>query len=101
MKTPASKISRIIIELIKKYVPFGEPRDINDGRCGDFARDVVAQVPGAKVVWDCEITTEFERVPNSCHCVVEYRGRYYDSENPEGVDKLQDLQFYLRLADTI
>ena len=32
------------------------------------------------------------------HCFVEYQGRFYDSEAPEGVDDYRDLPFFKRVA---
>ena len=68
----------------------GDPSSINKGRCDEWANRVAAAVPGATAVWlDSIIDADdfpIDAQPRVGHCVVEYAGRWYDSEHPLGVD---------------
>lgn len=67
---------------------FPEPAtwDINCGFCDNWAEAVEKRVPGAVADW-----YEFN---GNDHCLVEYQGRYYDAECPEGVDSPELLPIY-------
>mgnify|MGYP001613421303 FL=1 len=57
-------------------------REINQGWCGDFATFVVDHLPGARFNWRTD------------HGFVEWNGRYYDAECPDGVDEVDDLPIF-------
>ncbi len=78
-------ISQVIRQVVKE---FGEhPYDINDGRCDEFADAVIARVPGA---------TFRDLGLGWGHCVIEFDGRSYDAEEPEGVLHWQQLPLCVR-----
>jgi len=92
-------ITGAILFLIEQYR--ASPKNINAGRCDDFASDIAELVPEAN--YTC--TDQFEEFYEdegklSSHCWVEFRDRYYDAETPEGVDDWHDLPFFLRDAES-
>lgn len=84
-------ISRVITRLVEEYDE--HPVDINSGNCEAFADDVALAVPGARAVWDWEADPDQEEYV-WCHCFIEYEGRYYDAECPEGVKDWRQLPFF-------
>jgi hypothetical protein len=60
---------------------------INCGHCEDFADAIVKLVPGAVAGWGVEFChfgeADFYRF--GYHCIIRYRGRFYDSQHPDGV----------------
>ena len=80
------------------------PSLINCGNCDDFANEVAEQFTEAEAYWGIDIVEEF---PNNLkddadgHCFIEYKGKYYDAEAPEGVNHVTQLPFYLQLAKWI
>lgn len=87
-------ITKIIEELCDEYMTrfsFTEPQYINTGFCFDFAYDVVDRL---------EAFGEVARVRSTPgHGFVEYQGRYYDSECPEGVVDHEQLPIFKRLYE--
>lgn len=84
-----NKITKTILDLQSE---FGDPYEINNGRCSEFAHAVVKQVPEAKVYAEPE-----EECPSQIgHEWVEYRGKFYDAECPYGVDDWQNLPIFRR-----
>jgi hypothetical protein len=70
-------ITKVIDEWIKKS---GEtPERINHGHCQQTALFVKNHIPEAKIV----------TYPG--HTFIEYKGKYYDAERPEGVSNFRDL----------
>lgn len=62
--------------------------DINCGSCEEWARLAVKRV-GGKAYWlDQIMNVDPEEVS---HCVLVLGGRFYDAQNPEGVDSIHDL----------
>jgi hypothetical protein len=57
--------------------------DVNNGHCGEWARAAAELVPGSSAVWVSED-----------HCVLVYRGRFYDADCPDGVDDLMMLPMF-------
>ena len=77
-------------------------RNINNGLCEDFALDVIQVMRDAWgfsrifEVWGEdkmmeETGDEWTSVEITSHCFIEFRGRYYDSETPGGVDDWKKL----------
>lgn len=64
------------------------PTLINYGSCNDFADDIVACVPAAIIRWDDPETPR--------HSFVEWHGKLYDAESPDGVGHYEDLPFFNR-----
>ena len=69
--------------------------DINEGGCVDFAQSVAERVPGAKVVYLEDVVEEESDLNHlPYHVWVEYKGKFYDAETPEGVTEWQDLSTF-------
>jgi hypothetical protein len=62
------------------------PYDINFKICENFANKIERRVKGARAKWDDE----------GDHCYIIYDNRYYDAEEPYGVDDPAHLPYYLR-----
>lgn len=93
-------ITEVIHELIKVYSQTWcvNAYSINCGLCEDFAWSVCEVIDGAEAYWGNELCTEeeteYEFELYGCHCFVEYEGRYYDSESPDGEDNFRDLRCF-------
>jgi len=92
---PISEVIRAVCNVYQMI--YGQtPYDINCGNCEEFAHDVIGILNGGK---PCEETEELSAWWNDeldpqdepCHKFIRYRGRYYDSQSPEGVDDWRDL----------
>jgi hypothetical protein len=59
---------------------------INCGNCHEFAEDVLRLAKIGKI----------KLVENGCHSVIKYKGKYYDSEIPNGVDSIEDIPYVRR-----
>lgn len=68
------------------------PHQMNNGWCWAFAKRLAKELPGSEVI----STTHYEGVFPG-HSVVLYRGKYYDAENPEGVENMIDLDYNKRM----
>lgn len=78
--------------------------DINNGLCEEFAERLRSQLPGAEIVDMLDLYLNDARLPQfrksrvyseePAHTIVWYRGRYYDSQNPEGVDDWAQLDTF-------
>ena len=81
-----------ITEVIKQGIQEfgGDPVVINGGQCEDFAWYVHNKIPEALML-DSGFDDNFYG-----HCFVEYEGKYYDVENPEGVEDWHDLNYFKR-----
>lgn len=97
-------ITNLILDLRKAYCraySFKDPAEINTGWCEHFAL-LVAYLIGdeAQVWWDTELDKEFSYDDfwggGGHHAFVYYRGRYYDSECPEGIDDWRNLPIYVQ-----
>jgi hypothetical protein len=96
MNTKKPTIQDILIEVRNEWLdemPQGSTAmDINDGYCNFFGYGVEMRFPRAKGFW----------IPNEegniglFHYVIRYRGKYFDAECIEGVDKIDDLPIVLR-----
>lgn len=64
------------------------PWDINDGLCDWWAGVVCEAVPDAEALWLDDIVGV-----GGAHCAVRWRGRWYDAEATEGVDRPELLPF--------
>lgn len=94
-------ISNVIRELIPDFT-YDTPDDqtaywINCGMCGDFADAVCDRVLGAEPIWDDQLAED----GFGGHCVIEYCGRYYDSECPDGVDDWLAIPYFVRYANQL
>lgn len=64
------------------------PRQINDGRCNDWAWFVWNRMPGTLIGG--------HRIDAEGHAYIFYRGRYYDAETPKGVKQWWQLPWFRR-----
>lgn len=72
------------------------PKYINNGWCYGFAhRLATALGPEAKVI---STTNQEDTFPG--HSVVEYRGKFYDAETPNGVSLTKNLDYSKRIKQT-
>jgi hypothetical protein len=71
-----------IADLVRQCVrEFGmTPKEINDGRCDEFADLLVSKFKGFTRQWSSD-SDDFN------HDWVSYRGLHYDAETPEGVSR--------------
>ena len=78
------------------------PFDINNGHCEEFAEIIVQEINGARIEWGEESESLFgpEYSPD-LHCYVVLSDKYYDAEEPYGVDSPNKLPLYHRQADQI
>ena len=80
---PSKSISDAIRLVVKQ--DGRHPFDINQGTCYNFAAKVVALASGEV------IENEFYN-----HAFILHEGKYYDAEEPEGVEEWEQLPFIQR-----
>jgi hypothetical protein len=91
-------ITAAIETLVEWYrVEYGiDAYHINCGACEDFANAIVNSVPGAVAGWGDEFCAlgeeDFDRF--GYHCVIRYRGRFYDSQHPNGVSDFRKISAF-------
>lgn len=81
-------------------------RDINNGRCDDFANDLLALFPDGDTYWGEDYPELFRPhfTPKQMeeqfwgHCFFGIEGMYFDSECPNGVNNPALLPFFQRQA---
>jgi len=113
----SNPITRAILDLIKEYDK--SPFDLNDGYCDNFAMDLEEMGLGKSVdgtqlpksVWSKKILAiwnEWESTdedffrPTTIHTfLLGNDGKYYDAENPDGVDRPEDLKIFRRYYNAI
>lgn len=85
-------ITQAIRQLVAEYERDGiSAYEINNGRCNEFADEIVKMVDGAEAEWYDEVGEE-----KFCHCYIKFNGKYYDSECPRGVASNTLLPYYAR-----
>jgi hypothetical protein len=96
-KMAKANISIQIKELVLAYKK--HPYDINNGDCEEFADEIVKKIKRARIEWGDENLELFgpEHEPE-CHCYIVYKGKYYDAEEPYGVESPAKLPVYFRQA---
>lgn len=76
------------------------PYEINNGECEDFAYAVQEVIPEVKVYWGDELIDNFDFFTKAhepeYHAFMYYNGKYYDSEEPFGVDNPAHLPCFRR-----
>ncbi len=95
--TPMTKeqIGRMIKRLVVKWGV--HPFEINQGYCEEFAEEICKQIDGATEEWGDEAPHLFTAFHSpDVHCYIVYDGRYYDAEEPYGVDSPNKLPLYNR-----
>lgn len=72
------------------------PYSINCGCCEEFANDLSEIVFNAIPTWGDELTDPGDDVDlYGDHCFVEYDGKYYDAECPEGVEDFRQIPCFI------
>jgi hypothetical protein len=69
-----------------------EPKEINSGRCMDWAYEVEENFDGDAQV----VETAPALGAENAHWFVEHDGKYYDAESPDGVDDWRELDIWDR-----
>lgn len=87
-------ISEAIISLIPRFG--GDPEEINNGDCEEFAKSVCEIIEDAEPVWDIEEDKD-QHIFKWCHCFVKYEGMYYDSECSHGTKYWWNLPCFVRI----
>ncbi len=64
-------------------------RNINSGQCFEWATIVFDKIAGSKIAG--------QNIRGCGHTWIEYKGRLYDAEVPNGVRNWKDLPFWKRL----
>jgi hypothetical protein len=79
----------------KDWDTFGG-KECNNGFCDIFAKNLAKHLPGSKI-----LSTEDPRNETLGHVWVEYEGKYFDAETPDGVSSWKDLpwmkEFYSKV----
>ena len=68
------------------------PREINSGNCDSFAMAFVLRLGGYKDGLQDNATPDPSDYAG--HCWIEYEGRCYDAECPQGVDTWKELPIF-------
>ncbi len=86
------RIAAIIREVLREWgIP---PREINSGRCDEFAQEVIMRMGGYRDNLNDDASNEGE--PG--HYWIVYRDKCYDAECPNGVSDHRQLPFFKRAA---
>jgi hypothetical protein len=82
----------LILEKQGVFAEFDSLRDINSGKCFTLARRVSKELDYVNRV----------KLKTGDHCWLEYKGKHYDAESPNGVSDPLELEFFKLLpADFI
>lgn len=78
-------------------------KEINNGMCGEFARNVIAEHPQARqkvwqelVPWNTYDTAAGHIFGDHVWIVYDVTGRHYDAESPNGVKNFWELPHFQR-----
>lgn len=97
--TDISKVIRAVVKVYEKLYD-QDAATINCGNCEELAHDVISLMGGESgslvAVWNDELdeTVNDGDCQKPSHCFIRYRGKYYDSETPEGVSEWEDLPIF-------
>jgi len=100
--TLSDLIRRIAAEFMAEE-PYSDPGQINQGQCEEFAaivsiryQEEIDEWGDQPILWwdNDKLGVDFESSPWPAHAFLEFQGRYYDSECPEGVDDWQQLPIF-------
>ena len=89
----SNRVTETILNLIKEWGV--DPYDINNGRCEEFALEVIKQIPEAIDVQTESFDGEDTKLPG--HVWILYQDKHYDAECPEGVSDWKDLPIFKKL----
>lgn len=83
-----------VTQLMIERLPRGRANAwwINTGLCERWAKEAAKRLGRGEAIW-LEDMMPSEQAHG--HCVLLLDGRYYDSQNPEGVDSIELLDVYL------
>lgn len=90
---PEEQVDEMAEVIIRTVKEFGEhPFIINCGLCYDFAEAIEKQVNHV-TIWEIPYSCEWP-----CHAIIEFQGRFYDAEEPFGVDNWWQLPIFRRCS---
>lgn len=90
-------IERAIEELVRVYAQYYQvdAYHINCGLCEMFGGDIEYLFPEAVGAWGDEFANEDDDYDlYAYHYIVRYRGRFYDSQHPNGVVDFRDISAF-------
>lgn len=68
---------------------------INCGDCEYYADRLSVLVPGCESFWGDELTSEEDdHATYGYHCIVRYKGKFYDSQHPFGVSDFREMSAF-------
>lgn len=89
-QTALTQTEKEALELVdKNWNEFGG-EECNNGFCDIFAKNLKKHLPGSKIM-----STEDPRNNTLGHVWVEYKGKYFDAETPNGVDSWKQLPWMI------
>jgi hypothetical protein len=71
------------------------PEEINNGNCDTFVEDLI-EIAGGEV-WETDLDCP-EEYPT--HLFLKWGGRFYDAQNPGGLDEWRELQIYKQALES-
>jgi hypothetical protein len=75
------KVSAVIMGLLKKWEAEGfTPKEVNSGNCDEFSDQLVDLLGKGAIIRETDWGSTYPG-----HVWVEYKGKHYDAETPEGV----------------
>lgn len=99
-------ISKVIRNVLAEWKKEGfTPAGINESFCEDFAENVTYVFDeGVKITWGMDevdrylgpIDLDAKAEVSLGHCFLLYKGKFFDSERPDGVGEFLDLPFFQR-----
>ena len=86
-----------ITEVINKLIAeWGiDPQAINHGRCIEFAQQLQSKL-GGELQWDNPYPWPGIPHPLPTHCFLKLNNKYYDAECPNGVERWEQLPYFVR-----
>lgn len=97
-------VATTLRSMTNRSFPGKTPHDINRGSCDTWAFKAEEELGGGEVIWLLDqygVFEEYTKEPDGWghdpsqkdHCVLLYKGRYYDAETPAGVTNFRDLPY--------
>jgi hypothetical protein len=86
-----TQVEKEALELVNKnWDKFGG-EECNNGFCDIFAQKLSKYLPGSKIM-----STEDNRSETFGHVWIEYKGKYFDAETPNGVSSWKELPWMIK-----
>lgn len=96
-----NNISEVIKYETKKWIEseyfnINDAEDINNGKCSQFVKSVKDTLGSPDDLKICSYGYEGSKYQSNAHKWIFFRGKHYDAECPEGVNKPQNLPIFQR-----